>query len=76
LIELAGALSNDNVPTEFSKALRFQSILVGDEAIFIAKQSPMNLENVTYIGHGVGALAGDGGQLDPVAAEIVALRIA
>jgi hypothetical protein len=36
-------------PTEFSKALRFQSILVGGETIFIAKQGPMNLENVTYL---------------------------
>jgi hypothetical protein len=34
---------------------------------------PMNLENVTYIGHGAGALAGDGDRLDPVAAEVETL---
>jgi hypothetical protein len=60
-------------PTEFSKALRFQSILVGDEIISIAKQGPMNLEKRYLFGHGAGALAGDGDQLDPVAAAVDAL---
>jgi hypothetical protein len=49
----------------------------GDEnrptAILAVGNCPMNLEKRYLFGHGAGALAGDGDQLDPVAAAVDAL---